>query len=164
MIKNEKYRVRVIPDRIDEKNETFKRKFTYVCMTVRFMIFLGCSLQSIFKDGYCKTEQGRVNFTLWTKKNYHQNYLQKKVEKWAKFIQIGSWFKTNGIQRLLKKECKGKRGRISSFMLFVSTWCHNNILLLISHRSAFPVQCSLMLLKPSDQPLMRTGSGIMWVY
>lgn len=62
-IKDEKYRVGVISDRIGN-NEVFKRKFTYACMTVRFMIILGCSLQSAFKNGYCKIEQGRVNFTL----------------------------------------------------------------------------------------------------
>jgi len=61
-------------------NEAFKRKFTYVYMTVRFMIILGYSLQSIFKNDYCKIEQGRPNFTLWTKKNYHRKLSTKT--KW----------------------------------------------------------------------------------
>ena len=111
-------------------NEAFKRKFTYVCMTVRFIIFLGCSLQSIFKDGYCKIKQGRVAIK---EKLSPKLIHKKKVEKWAKVIQTGSWFLNCGIQRILKIDCKVKMGEISSFLLFVCSWIHRRILLLMLH-------------------------------
>lgn len=61
-------------------NGAYKRKFTYVCMTVRFIIFLGCSLQSIFKDGYCKIKQGRVAI----KEKLSPKIIHKKSGKMSK--------------------------------------------------------------------------------
>lgn len=63
---------------------------------------------------------------------------KSKVEKGAKVIQIYSWFKTSGILRFREEESKGKTGESSSSMLFVSTWFHNNILLLMPHSPVFP--------------------------